>query len=196
MLTEHNSGQISIFRNSHFGKCLFKTYFQLHKSLIILENINLSRNCHESFLLCSPSITQHNFTFFEIHILENVGPSANNSNFKTVWLFWKILIWVENGISLVLAGINSAQISLFRNFFTFFGVTCFLETACVLEFAPAAQYWAHSILPTTSFLFLRKQNGGAIGHNMGFWFTARSCMLLRLLTATPVSLKIWKCGAG
>ena len=58
-------------------------YFLVQNSLIIMENINSSGNCLQSLLLCSPSITQHKFPFFEIHILENVG-QGNNSNFKTV----------------------------------------------------------------------------------------------------------------
>ena len=69
------------------------------------------------------------------------------------------------------------------------------------KFAFAAQYWAHLILPSTSFLFLKKQNGGAeifskTIQNLGFWFTARSCMPLGLPSTNFVFLKIWKCGAG
>ena len=94
MLTEHNSAQLSIFRNSLFWKCLFQKYFKVQKSTIILENINLSGNCFKSFLLCSPSTIQHNFLFFEICIFENVC-SKNISKFKKARLFWKILILVQ-----------------------------------------------------------------------------------------------------
>ena len=94
MLAEHNSAQLCFFRNSNFGKCLSKKYFQFQKSWIIFENINLSGNCLKSLLLCSSSTTQHNFPFSEILIFENFC-SKNISKFKKVGLFLKILIWVE-----------------------------------------------------------------------------------------------------
>ena len=112
----------------------------------------------------------------------------------------------------MLAENNSAQLSIFRNsnfwnFLTFFWVTCFSKTIWNLKFALAAQYWADLIMPSTSFLFLKKQNGGAdifskimfffkTIQNMGFWFTARSCMPLGLPSTTFVFFKILKCGAG
>ena len=96
--------------------------------------------------------------------------------------------------SFVVAEHNSAHFSFFQNsnfwnFFTFFWVTCFSKTIWLWEFVLAAQYWAHSILPSTSSFFLKKQNGGAqifakimvsskTIHTVGFWFTARSCMPL------------------
>ena len=102
----------------------------------------------------------------------------------------------------MLAEHNSSQLSIFRNshfwnFLTFFWVTCFSKTIWNFEFAFATQYWAHLILPSTSFLFLKKQNGGAeifskimffskTIQNVGFWFTARSCMPLGLPSTTFV----------
>ena len=89
--TQHN---FSFFEILIFENVCSKKYFKVQKSSIILENINLTGNRLESLLLCSPSTTQYNSLFFEIHIFENVC-SKNISKFKKVRLFWKILIWLE-----------------------------------------------------------------------------------------------------
>ena len=106
VVAEHNSAQLSFFRNSHFWKSVQKINYP--KSLIILENINLSGNCFKSLLLCSPSTTQHNFPFSEIHIFENFC-LKNISKFKKVGLFWKILIWVEIVFKVLLCSPSTTQ---------------------------------------------------------------------------------------
>ena len=65
--TQHNSlfFEILIFEN-----LCSENIFPNSKSLIILENISLSRNWHKSLLLYSPNLTQHIFLFSNFEFLK------------------------------------------------------------------------------------------------------------------------------
>ena len=72
------------------------------------------------------STTQHNIPFFGIHILEK-------AKFKRVGLFWKILIWVEIFISLLLWSPSTTQHN-----FSFFEILIF-ENLCSENIFPSSK---------------------------------------------------------
>ena len=92
VLVQHNSSQIFFFRNSHFWKLYVWTNFEIYINVFILKKMRLRENCWGRNLLCTPSATQHKFSFYEIRIFENCM-FKQILKVSNVYLFWKGCVW-------------------------------------------------------------------------------------------------------